>query len=63
MGLNVEDAFTNELLREIRERKENIASGRCETYDEYRAQCGVVEGLTRALNQLEALTPDDPDAD
>ena len=63
MGMSIEEALGIELMREIRDRKSNISLGRCETFDEYRFQCGIIEGLTRALSQVELLSSGDADAD
>lgn len=48
--------FHVELMNEIESMERRILDGKFPTYEIYQRQCGLVEGLRRALDLFEQLT-------
>ena len=47
--------ITKEIQKLKQEREAYVAAGRCDTIEEYRRVCGVVQGLNYAENIIEDL--------
>lgn len=49
------DALIKQLREEIKNYTEDLAHGRCKSFDEYQKLCGLVQGLLLAENHITDL--------
>lgn len=57
------DIVRQKLKIEVDRLSESIADGTAKTYEEYKFQCGKIQGITVALREMEAYLKEDDDED